>query len=100
VRHPLPVEGEALLLADAGALRRVLVMLHDIAANEKLDDSEDAGLEDDEDVDGEEDGADCLHAVHHGGPHYGQHEDQDPHHQDGDIPDFLDTSSVDQDHVD
>ena len=29
-----------------------LVMLHDVAANEKLDDSEDAGLEDDEDVDG------------------------------------------------
>ena len=55
-------------------------MLHDVAANEKLDDSEDAGLEDDEDVDGEEDGADRLHAVHHGGPHYGQHEDQDPHH--------------------
>ena len=55
-------------------------MLHDIAANEKLDDSEDAGLEDDEDVDGEEDGTDRLHAVHHGGPHYGQHEDQDPHH--------------------
>ena len=55
-------------------------MLHDVAANEKLDDSEDAGLEDDEDVDGEEDGADCLHAVHHGGPHYGQHEDQDPNH--------------------
>ena len=77
--HPFPVQCEAFLLTDAGALWSPLVLLHNVAADEKLHDTEETGQEYDQDVDGYEDGSDCLYSVRGGRPRDGQDENQKTH---------------------
>ena len=64
VRHPFSVESEALIIiSDAGVLRPFLVILHDVAADEKLDDGVETALETHEESDTDEDASDQLHSV-------------------------------------
>ena len=112
--HPFPVQCEALLLTDARALWSLFVLLHNVAADEQLDDAEETGQEYDQDDDGYEDGSDCFYSVRRGSPRDGQDENQKTnnlqdkcfsnqrnlektHHQ-SNVPDFLHISFVDDDH--
>ena len=72
--HPFPVQCEAFLLTDAGVLWPLLVLLHNVAADEQLDETNETGLKDDQDDDGDEDGSDGLYSVRRGHAGNGQDE--------------------------
>ena len=72
--HPLPVQSKAFLLTDAGVLWALLVLLHNVAGDEKLDDTSETGQEGEQDDDGDEECSDCLYSVRQGHPGDGQDE--------------------------
>ena len=72
--HPFPVQCEAFLLTDAGVFWPLLILLHNVAADKQLDKTNETGLKDDQDDDGDEDGSDCLYSVRQGNSGDGQDE--------------------------
>ena len=70
VGHPLSVEGETLLIIDTGVLRPLLVSLHDVAADQELDNGEETALERHEQSDADEDPSHQLHSMGQHGSSY------------------------------
>ena len=75
--HPLPIQCEAFLLTDAGVLRALLVLLHNVAGDEKLDDTDETGQEGYQNDDCDEECSDCLYSVRQGHPRDGQDENEE-----------------------
>ena len=75
--HPFPVQCEAFLLTDAGVLRALLVLLHNAAGDEKLDDTDETGQEGYQNDDCDEERSDCLYSVRQGHPRDGQDENEE-----------------------
>ena len=72
--HPFPVQCEAFLLTDAGVFWPLLILLHNVAADKQLDETNETGLKDDQGDDGDEDGSDGLYSVRQGNSGDGQDE--------------------------